>query len=42
LIKRKNLKLVIKPTAIEIGIVVGLLLVAAFLEEYMINAAPSV
>ena len=42
LIKRKNLKLVIKPTAIEIGIVVGLLLVAAFLEEYIINAAPSV
>jgi hypothetical protein len=42
LIKRKNLKLVIKPTAIEIGIVVGLLLVAAFLEDYIINAAPSV
>jgi len=39
LIKRVNLKLIIKPTAIEIGIVVGLLLVAGFLEEYMIQAA---
>jgi len=39
LIKRANLKLIIKPTAIEIGIVVGLLLVAGFLEEYMIQAA---
>jgi len=39
LIKRSNLKLVIRPTAIEIGIVVGLLFVAGFLEEYMIQAA---
>ena len=34
LMKRANLKLIIKPTTIEIGIVVGLLLVAGFLEEY--------
>lgn len=37
LIKRVNLKSLIKPTAIEIGVVVGLLLAAGFLEEYMIN-----
>lgn len=39
LIKRVNLKGLIKPTAIEVGIVVGLLLVAGFLEQYMIQAA---
>jgi len=39
LIKRTNLKSIIKPTAIEIGVVVGLLLVAGFLEEFMIKAA---
>jgi hypothetical protein len=39
LIKRVNLKSIIKPTAIEIGIVIVLLLVAGFLEEYMIQAA---
>jgi hypothetical protein len=38
LIKRTNLKSLIKPTLIEIGIVVGLLLGAGFLEEYMIKA----
>jgi len=42
LIKRRNLKLIIKPTSIEVGIVIGLLFAAGFLEEYMINAAPSV
>ena len=38
LIKRTNIKSTIKPTAIEFGVVVGLLLVAGFLEEFMINA----
>ena len=42
LIKRTNLKSLIKPTAIEIGIVIVILLVAGFLEEYMINASPNV
>jgi len=42
LIKRTNLKSIIIPAGIEIGIVITLLLVAGFLEEYMINAAPSV
>ena len=39
LIKRSKLKSLIKPTLIEIGIVVGLLLAAGFLEEYMIKAS---
>jgi hypothetical protein len=39
LIKRANLKNIIKPTLIEIGIVIGLLLGAGFLEEYMIKMA---
>lgn len=39
LIKRANLKSLIKPTLIEIGIVIGLLLAAGFLEEYMIKAS---
>ncbi len=36
-IKRVNLKSLIKPTLIEIGIVMAILLVGAFVEEYMIN-----
>jgi uncharacterized membrane protein SpoIIM required for sporulation len=36
LFKRVNLKSIIKPTVIEIGIVVSILLAAGFLEEYMI------
>ena len=40
LIKRVNLKLLIKPSLIEIGIVIITLLAAGFLEEYMINASP--
>jgi len=36
LIKKVNPKLLIKPSLIEIGIVTGLLLLAGFLEEYMI------
>lgn len=39
LIKRQNLKPSIKPAAIEVGIVVVILLVAGFLEQYMIQAA---
>lgn len=39
IIKKLNLKSVIKPTVIEIGILVGLLLAGAFLEDYMIRAA---
>jgi hypothetical protein len=42
LIKRTNLKLLIKPAAIEVGIVITILFVAGFLEEYMINVTPSV
>jgi len=42
LIKRVNLKSLIKPSAIEVGIVIALLLIAGFLEEYMINSAPTV
>ena len=41
LIKRTNLKSLIRPTVIEIGVVIAILLVAGFLEEYMINAPPS-
>ena len=37
LIKRVNLKSLIKPTLIEIGIVVALLLAGGFVEEYMIG-----
>jgi hypothetical protein len=39
LIKRSKLKSLVKPTLIEIGIVIGLLLAAGFLEEYMIKAS---
>jgi hypothetical protein len=39
LIKRIKLRSLIKPTLIEIGIVIGLLLAAGFLEEYMIKAS---
>ena len=39
LFKRVNLKSFIKPTVIEIGIVVAILLAAGFLEEYMIALA---
>jgi uncharacterized membrane protein SpoIIM required for sporulation len=39
LFKRVNLKSIIKPTVIEIGIVVAILLVAGVLEEYMIALA---
>ena len=39
LIKRSKLKSLIKPTLIEIGIVIGLLVAAGFLEEYMIKAS---
>ena len=39
LIKRTNLKGIIRPTLIEIGIVAGLLFGAGFLEEYMIKMA---
>jgi len=37
--KRVNLKSLIKPTVIEIGVVIALLLAAGFLEEYMIALA---
>ena len=37
LFKRVKLKSLIKPTLIEIGIVMALLLAGGFLEEYMIN-----
>jgi len=37
LVRRNNLKLILKPSIIEIAIVTGLLLVAGFLEEYMIK-----
>jgi len=37
LFKRVNLKLLIKPTIIEIGVVMALLLAAGFFEEYMIK-----
>jgi hypothetical protein len=39
LIKRVNLKLLIKPTIIEIGVVIALLLAAGYLEEYVIALA---
>ena len=37
LVKRINQKSLIKSTAIEMGIVIVILLIAGFLEEYMIN-----
>jgi len=37
LFKRVNLKLLIKPTIIEVGVVMALLLAAGFLEEHMIK-----
>jgi len=39
LAKKVNPKSLIKPSLIEIGIATGLLLIAAFLEEYMIKLA---
>jgi hypothetical protein len=39
LVKKVNPKSLIKPSLIEIGIVVGLLVFAGFLEEYMIKLA---
>jgi uncharacterized membrane protein SpoIIM required for sporulation len=39
LFKRVNLKSLIKPTVIEIGVVVAILFAAGFLEEYMIALA---
>ena len=36
LVKRTNYTLLIKPSLVEIGIATGLLLVAGFVEEYMI------
>ena len=39
LIKRRKLKQTIRLAAIEVGIVVVLLLIAGYLEEYMINVA---
>ncbi len=39
LVKKVNPKSLIKPSLIEIGIVVGLLAIAGFLEEYMIALA---
>ena len=39
LFKRVNLKSLIKPTVIEIGIVVAILFAAGVLEEYMIALA---
>jgi len=39
LTKKINPKSLIKPSLIELGIVVGLLVFAGFLEEYMINLA---
>jgi len=37
IIKKTNLKIALRPTIIEIGIVVGLLLAGGFLEDYMIK-----
>ena len=37
IIKKINLKIALRPTIIEIGIVVGLLLAGGFLEDYMIK-----
>ncbi|MGD8299536.1 MAG: stage II sporulation protein M [Nitrosopumilaceae archaeon] len=37
--KKTNLKVFLKPTLIEIGIVIGLLLAGGFLEDYMIKFA---
>ena len=39
LVKKVNPKSLIKPSLIEIGIVIGLLAIAGFLEEYMIKLA---
>jgi len=41
IIKKINLRTAIRSTAIEIGIVVGLLLVGGILEFYMIELAES-
>ena len=37
--KKTNLKPLLKPTVIEVGILLGLLLVGGFLEDYMIKLA---
>ena len=37
--KKTNLKPLLKPTAIEVGILLGLLLAGGFLEDYMIKLA---
>ncbi|MCV0392939.1 MAG: stage II sporulation protein M [Nitrosopumilus sp.] len=37
LAKKNNLKKIIKPTILEIGIVIAILIVAGYLEEYMIG-----
>ncbi len=42
LFKQVNLKLLIKPTIIEIGVVMSLLLAAGFLEEYVIKLSQEV
>jgi hypothetical protein len=36
-VKKQNPKSLIKPSIIEIGIAVGLLVIAGYLEEYMIQ-----
>ncbi|AFS83496.1 stage II sporulation protein M [Candidatus Nitrosopumilus sediminis] len=42
LIKRTNMKSLVKLSAIEIGIVTAMLLSAGFLEEYMINSTQGI
>ena len=42
LFKRVNLKLLIKPTIIEIGVVMAILLAAGYLEENMIKVSQEV
>ena len=39
IIKKTNLKIALRPTIIEIGVVMGLLLAGGFLEDYMIKLA---
>jgi len=39
LVKKQNPKALIKPSIIEIGIAVGLLVIAGYLEEYLIQAS---
>jgi len=42
LIKRVNLKSLIKPTIVEIGVVTTILFAAGYLEEYMIKLSQEV